>query len=77
MSYRVEVQTKGDPKYYGNMLVFATIGEAEAYARNLASRWILVEQWRVVRCDDAVNAKWPRAERTKGRDSDDGSSHAN
>ena len=54
-SWKPEVQTFGDPKYYDNALRFATKEEAETYARNLSRRWMLVENWRAVESDDPVN----------------------
>ena len=48
MKYKAEVQTVGDKKYYSNALRFNTEGEADAYARDLASRWLAVETYRIV-----------------------------
>jgi len=56
MSWKPEVQTFGDPKYYDNALRFATKEEAEASARDLSRRWMLVENWRAVESDDPVNS---------------------
>lgn len=55
MGWKPEVQTFGDPKYYDNALRFATKEEAEASARDLSRRWMLVENWRAVESDDPVN----------------------
>ena len=46
--YRVEVIADWSGKWCGNALTFATLPEAEAYARDLACRWTLVREWRVV-----------------------------
>lgn len=48
MKYKAEVRTGNDPKFYGNALTFDTREEAEVYADDLASRWTLVVEWRVV-----------------------------
>jgi hypothetical protein len=44
----VEVQVFGDEKWYGNGLEFATRAEADAYAVDLKSRWLAVNDTRVV-----------------------------
>lgn len=53
MSYRPMVSTGGE--FAGNALRFATFGEAEVYAVDLARRWTLVDDWRVDESDDPVN----------------------
>ena len=58
MSYAPEVRTGTDPKWYGNALRFATEQEAENNVRNLASRWLLVTDTRVVESDEPVNYRW-------------------
>jgi len=55
MSYKAEVIADSSGKFAGNGLRFATEAEAEAYAADLASRWLLVTDTRVVESDDAVN----------------------
>jgi hypothetical protein len=55
MSFKPEVSTGNDPKFYGNALRFATKEEAEASAFDLAMRWLAVREWRVVESDDPVN----------------------
>jgi hypothetical protein len=53
--FKVEVIADSSGRWCGNERVFATCEEAEAYARDLASRWTLVREWRVVeteRSDD-------------------------
>lgn len=46
--YRVDVKAVGETTWASNALRFDTVGEAEAYALNLAMRWTSVETWRVV-----------------------------
>ena len=48
MKFKVEVIADGSGKLYGNLLRFATRAEAEVYAQDLALRWTLVRDWRVV-----------------------------
>jgi len=55
MSWKPEVRTGNDPKFYGNNLAFATKEEAEYSARDLMNRWLLVNEWRVVESDQTVN----------------------
>lgn len=57
-SFAPEVQTGGDPKFYGNMLRFATKEEAEAYAKDLMSRWTLVTDYRYAECCGKPNYRW-------------------
>lgn len=54
-SFKVEVIADGSGKWCGNGLAYATREEAESYARDLASRWMAVRQWRVVESDQPVN----------------------
>lgn len=49
--YRAEVNV-GERVWHTNALRFDTREEAEAYARDLAGRWMLVISWRVV--DDST-----------------------
>jgi hypothetical protein len=58
ISWSPEVRTGSDPKYYGNMLRFATKEEADAYAADLADRWKLVVECRSVESDKPVNYRW-------------------
>ena len=53
MSYRPMVYVQGE--WAGNGLRFATHKEAEDSAHNLASRWMLVESFRVDESSDPVN----------------------
>jgi len=48
MKYKVEVIADRSGKWCGNGLTFDTRETAEWYARDLAGRWFMVEQWRVV-----------------------------
>lgn len=55
MSFKPEVQTDSTGEWYDNAVRFATMEEAEASARALANRWMLVRAWRAVECEDPVN----------------------
>lgn len=57
-SYAPEVRTGDDPKFYGNALRFATFEEAEAYAKDLMGRWLLVVEYRAVPASGEVNYRW-------------------
>ncbi len=54
-SWKAEVQTTGDPKFYANAIRLATRKEAEIYASDLSARWLAVADWRVVESDDPPN----------------------
>lgn len=54
-SWKPEVRTGTDPKFYGNSLAFATKEEAEYSARDLMNRWMLVVECRAVESDQPVN----------------------
>jgi len=56
MSFKPEVFVQG--KWSQNGLAFATQAEAEANARDLMGRWMLVENSRAVESDQPVNYKW-------------------
>lgn len=58
MSWKPEVQTDSTGKWYGNALRFATKEEAEKNVQDLAWRWMLVRDTRVVECNDPVNYRW-------------------
>ena len=45
--WKAEVLADSSGRYSTNGLCFRTKAEAEAYARDLASRWTLVRDWRV------------------------------
>lgn len=57
-SFAPEVIADNSGKWCGNALRFATREEAEANVADLASRWFLVRETRVVESDDAVNYEW-------------------
>ena len=65
MKYRIEVQAPG-PDWTGNGIAFATLEAAEASARDLASRWTLVTDWRVVAVPDATGLSIRHAPIIKG-----------
>jgi hypothetical protein len=58
MSWKPEVIADSSGKWSGNRLRFATKLEAEGNVRNLAIRWTLVTDIRVVEVADPVNATW-------------------
>jgi hypothetical protein len=55
MSWKPEVKTGSDPKWYGNALRFATREEAEQSAYSLMYRWTTVVDYRAAECDDPVS----------------------
>lgn len=55
MSFKPQVRTRGDTQFNSNNLAFATREEAEASARDLMSRWMLVDEYRVIESDQPVN----------------------
>lgn len=55
MSFKPSVSTDGGATFNENALAFATHEEAEASAKDLMSRWLLVTDWRVVESDQPVN----------------------
>jgi hypothetical protein len=61
MSWKAEVIADGSGQWCSNGLRFEDKAYAEVYARDLARRWTLVREWRVVECDDAVNEPSPPA----------------
>lgn len=58
MSWAPQVIVDSSGEWCSNALRFATRAEAEANARDLACRWLLVKQWRVVESSDPVNCAW-------------------
>ncbi len=55
-NWKAEVQTAGNgDDWDGNALVFATKEGAEAYVKDLAQRWTMVTNTRVVETDKEVN----------------------
>jgi hypothetical protein len=59
-SYAAQVIADDSGKWSGNALRFETEEEAEGYVEDLAGRWMLVRETRVVESDDPVTDKWPR-----------------
>lgn len=57
MSFKVEVKTFGESTYATNAIVLETEDEAKVYGRDLAGRWMMVEEWRVITSEDAPNYK--------------------
>jgi hypothetical protein len=55
MSYKPEVIADSSGQWCDNALRFATRKEAEDNVRDLASRWFLVRETRVVESTDPVN----------------------
>jgi hypothetical protein len=56
-SFACEVIADSSGKWAGNALRFATEAEAQTYVNDLARRWTLVREARVVESDDPVNYK--------------------
>ena len=46
--FKAEVIADNSGEWVGNQLKFDTKEEAETYAKDLASRWTAVREWRVV-----------------------------
>lgn len=55
-SFKVEVFVQGS--WTSNSLRFATQDESNAYARDLMSRWTLVDTYRSVESEDPVNYRY-------------------
>lgn len=66
MRYRVEVIADDSGKWVGNALLFDTQKEAEAYADDLAQRWTLVQDWRVVPVPDTQEGGSQRGQELGG-----------
>jgi hypothetical protein len=58
MSFKAEIKTYDDPKFYLNGVALATREEAEAYGRNKIAAWTLAEAYQVVESDEPVNYTW-------------------
>lgn len=58
MSYKTEVLTFNDPKFYSNACQFATWAEADAYGTDLSNRWTMVEKMQVIESSEPVNYVW-------------------
>jgi hypothetical protein len=65
MSWKPEVIADNSGQWCGNALRFATREEAEANVLNLAMRWTLVRDTRVVESDEPVNYAWIDGRLTK------------
>jgi hypothetical protein len=57
MSFKCEVLTANDPKWYTNALRFETAAEAEQYGLDLILRWTGSRDYRATECADPVNYK--------------------
>jgi len=55
MSWKAEVRVGNDDKFYSNDLRFSTKEEAEAYGRDLMSRWMATVAMQAVEDDAPVN----------------------
>ena len=58
MAWKPEVQTDNTGAWYGNALRFETKQEALHNVQDLAWRWLVVRDYRVVECDDVPNYRW-------------------
>jgi hypothetical protein len=56
MSFKVEVIADNSGEWAGNGMRYPNKEIAETKARDLASRWTLVREWRVTESTDPVNA---------------------
>jgi len=57
-NFAPEVIADDSGKWTGNALRFATFDEANAYVKDLYSRWTSVRETRVVESDEPVNYAW-------------------
>jgi len=55
MPFKAEVIADSSGKWVGNQLVFPTEEEAAEYVADLAGRWTLVRDTRVVETDEPAN----------------------
>jgi hypothetical protein len=55
MSFKVEVIADSSGQWTGNQMRFASKNEAEIYALDLALRWTLVTNTRILQSDESVN----------------------
>ena len=58
MSWKPEVQADSTGTWATNAVRFATKEEAEAYLKDLYSRWTAVRSTRISECDDPVTYVW-------------------
>ena len=56
-NFKPTVRVSGEDKFHTNALVFATLAEAQASARDLYSRWTLCVDHGTVETESPVNAK--------------------
>jgi hypothetical protein len=56
--FRVEVIADGSGKWCGNTLSFPTLEDAKRYVQDLAARWTLVRNARVVRSGGGDHVVW-------------------
>ena len=62
-SFAAEVEVMGEEgQFHGNGVRLSTQTQANAYARDLRSRWTLVIRYRVVESDDEPNYKFENFE---------------
>jgi hypothetical protein len=55
VSWKVEIAADASGRKSCNSVRFATRDEAEAYGRDLAIRWLVLEDWRTSESADPVN----------------------
>ena len=67
MSWKAEVVADDSGRWIGNHMCFATKEEAEAYLRDLKSRWKAVRNTRVVESDQRVNYRVVNGRRCQSR----------
>ena len=70
MSWRTDVIADNSGQWVGNGLRFATKPEAENYVSDLAYRWTLVRETRVVEVDEPVNYAWTNGGAMRLEDND-------
>jgi hypothetical protein len=55
MRWKVEVIADSSGKWCGNAVRYASKAAAEIGSADLANRWLMVRDWRVVESDDPAN----------------------
>jgi hypothetical protein len=55
VKWRAEVIADDSGTWASNALTFDSKQDAETYAKGLAARWLMVREWRVVRCENDAN----------------------
>lgn len=58
ISYEPQVIAERNGKWVGNATRFATREEAQNYVEDLAARWTLVRETRVIESEDSVTYRW-------------------